>query len=233
MSESGPAILTPDQRLRVFISSTMGELAPERDAVAAAVRTLRLTPVRFELGARAHRPDEVYRSYLEQSDVFVGIYWESYGWVAEGRTISGIEDELARSGDRPQLVYVKEPAPEREPALHALLDRIRTNAPVSYRKFGAPGELSELVLDDLAVLLTERFHGRASERRALPEGTVTFVFVDMEGSTRLAQEHAGPSARSSRASSPSSTKSLTGTAESCRHGGRRSLLRVPGGRRGE
>ena len=183
-------ILTPDQRLRVFISSTLGELAPERDAVEAAVRTLRLTPVRFELGARAHGPADVYRSYLEQSDVFVGIYWESYGWVGPGGSISGIEDELERSRGRPQLIYVKEPAPERDAELERLLDRVRGDALASYRKFAAPGELSELVLDDLAVLLTERFHGRA-EPRALPDGVVTFVFVDMEGSTRIAQELPG------------------------------------------
>jgi predicted ATPase/class 3 adenylate cyclase len=187
VTDAAAPILTPDQRLRVFISSTLGELAPERDAVEAAVRTLRLTPVRFELGARAHRPDEVYRSYLDQSDVFVGVYWESYGWVGPGATISGIEDELDRSRGRPQLIYVKEPAPERDPGLHRLLDRVRNEALASYREFGAPGELGELVLDDLAVLLTERFHGRA-ETRALPGGTVTFVFVDMEGSTRIAQE---------------------------------------------
>jgi predicted ATPase/class 3 adenylate cyclase len=187
VSDAGTPIITPDQRLRVFISSTLGELAAERAAVAAAVRTLRLTPVRFELGARPHRPDDVYRSYLEQSDVFVGIYWQSYGWVGPHATISGIEDELDRSRGRPQLIYVKEPAPERDPGLRRLLDRVRTEAFASYRKFGAPGELSELVLDDLAVLLTERFHARGDER-ALPEGTVTFVFVDMEGSTRIAQE---------------------------------------------
>jgi predicted ATPase/class 3 adenylate cyclase len=180
-------ILTPDRRLRVFISSTLGELAPERDAVEAAVRTLRLTPVRFELGARPHRPDDLYRSYLDQSDVFVGIYWESYGWVAPEAEISGIEDELDRSRGRPQLIYVKEPAPERDAGLNRLLERVRNEALASYREFGAPGELGELVLDDLAVLLTERFHGRA-EARVLPEGTVTFVFVDMEGSTRIASE---------------------------------------------
>ena len=189
MAQGSAPILTPDQRLRVFISSTLGELAPERDAVEAAIRTLRLTPVRFELGARAHGPADVYRSYLEQSDVFVGVYWESYGWVGPEATISGIEDELERSRGRPQLIYVKEPAPEREASLHRLLDGVRNDGLASYREFGAPGELSELVLDDLAVLLTERFHGR-NETRSLPGGTVTFVFVDMEGSTRLAQEHA-------------------------------------------
>ena len=173
------SIVTPDRRVRVFISSTLGELAPERDAVEAAVRTLRMTPVRFEVGARAHRPDDVYRSYLDQSDVFVGVYWESYGWVGPGATVSGIEDELERSRGRPQLIYVKEPAPDRESALAALLERIRDGALATYRTFAAPGELSELVLDDLAVLLTERFQSGHPSARDLPDGTVTFVFVDM------------------------------------------------------
>ncbi len=185
------SILTPDRRVRVFISSTLGELAPERDAVEAAVRTLRMTPVRFEVGARPHRPDELYRSYLDQSDVFVGIYWESYGWVGPDATVSGIEDELERSRGRPQLIYVKEPSPNRDPALHALLDRIREGALSTYRRFGAPGELSELVLEDLAVLLSERFQTGRVSHRDLPDGTVTFVFVDMADSTRIAGELPG------------------------------------------
>ena len=52
-------IRTPDQRLRVFVSSTMQELAAERVAVRAAVERLRLTPVLFELGARPHPPREL------------------------------------------------------------------------------------------------------------------------------------------------------------------------------
>jgi hypothetical protein len=47
-------IRTPDQRLRVFVSSTLGELAEERRAVERAISALRLTPVLFELGARPH-----------------------------------------------------------------------------------------------------------------------------------------------------------------------------------
>ena len=60
-------IHTPDQRLRVFVSSTLRELAPERQAVTAAVTRLRLVPVLFELGARPHPPREVYRAYLAQN----------------------------------------------------------------------------------------------------------------------------------------------------------------------
>jgi hypothetical protein len=51
-ARSDVVIRTPDQRLRVLVSSTLGELADERQAVSGAISTLRLTPVMFELGAR-------------------------------------------------------------------------------------------------------------------------------------------------------------------------------------
>jgi len=38
-----PSIRTPDQRVRVFVSSLLHELAPERQAVRDAVTRLRLT----------------------------------------------------------------------------------------------------------------------------------------------------------------------------------------------
>ena len=67
-------ILTPDQRVRVFISSTLQELAEERAAARRAIRRLHLVPVWYESGARPHPPRRMYRAYLEQSQVFVGIY---------------------------------------------------------------------------------------------------------------------------------------------------------------
>jgi predicted ATPase len=151
------AIQTPDQRVRVFVSSAMQELVPERRAVREAIESLRLSPVMFELGARPHPPRALYRAYLEQSDVFVGLYWESYGWVAPGEDVSGLEDEYRLSGDRPKLIYVKTPAPERQPRLAELIARIQRDDSVSYRPFGTADELRTLVADDLAVLLTERF----------------------------------------------------------------------------
>jgi len=66
-------ILTPDQRVRVFISSTLGELAEERAAARRAVARLHLVPVWYESGARPHPPRSMYRAYLAQSQVFVGI----------------------------------------------------------------------------------------------------------------------------------------------------------------
>src|SRR6516225_9707842 len=150
-------IRTPDQRVRVFISSTLGELAAERLAVRDAVTSLRLVPVLFEAGARPHPPRNVYRSYLAQSQVFVGIYWQSYGWVAPGEQVSGLEDEYELSAGLPRLIYVKSPAPDREPRLTEMLARIRDEGGISYKAFADAAELQQLVEDDLAVLLSERF----------------------------------------------------------------------------
>jgi hypothetical protein len=58
----GAVIRTPDRRLRVFVSSTLGELAAERRAVSRAITGLRLTPVMFEAAARPHPPREVYQA---------------------------------------------------------------------------------------------------------------------------------------------------------------------------
>ena len=177
MSPVDPAIRTPDQRLRVFVSSTLRELASERRAVRAAIEQLNLAPVMFELGARPHPPRELYRAYLAQSDIFVGLYGERYGWVAPGEDISGLEDEyrLARP-EMPKLVYVKEGG-EREPRLAELLDRIREDDRASYAYYTDPEQLAELVRGDLATLLAERF------TRASP--TVDEPLVSMDGTVEL------------------------------------------------
>ncbi len=52
-------IRTPDHRLRVFVGSTLQELAEERQTTR-----------------------DLYRAYLDQSHIFIGIYWQRYGWIA-------------------------------------------------------------------------------------------------------------------------------------------------------
>jgi predicted ATPase len=152
------SIRTPDQRLRIFVSSTLKELAPERRATRAALERLHLAPVMFELGARPHPPRELYRAYLDQSDVFLGIYWERYGWVAPDETVSGLEDEYNLCPpELPRLLYIKTPADNREPRLTELLDRIRDDDRAAFKYFETAKELAQLVQGDLATLLAERF----------------------------------------------------------------------------
>jgi hypothetical protein len=81
-------IRTPDQRLRVFVSSTLAELADERRAVQRAISAQRLTPVLFELGARPHPPEHLYRAYLAQSNVFIGLSVRLLSWVGWCATTS-------------------------------------------------------------------------------------------------------------------------------------------------
>src|SRR5215469_10894360 len=178
-------ILTPDQRVRVFISSTLEELAAERAAARRAITRLRLVPVWYESGARPHPPRSMYRAYLKQSQVFVGIYWQRYGWVAPGMEVSGLEDEFRLAAGKPMLLYLKRPAPDQEPRLAAMLDGVRAAGTVSYRTFSTPRELERLLADDLAVLLSESFEGAAVSAAGplaspaepgeadLPAGTVT------------------------------------------------------------
>jgi predicted ATPase len=166
----GASIRTPDQRLRVFVSSTLAELAEERAAVREAIERLQLTPVLFELGARPHPPRDLYRAYLQQSQIFVGIYWQRYGWVAPDETVSGLEDEYSLSVGMPRLLYVKAPAPDREQRLVKLLGRIQSDDTASYKPFQTPEELARLVSADLALLLSERFMSltTASDDHPLP-----------------------------------------------------------------
>ena len=178
--ERGTIILTPDQRVRVFVSSTIEELAAERAAARRAIEGVRLSPILFELGARPYPPRSLYRAYLEQSHVFVGIYWQRYGWVAPGMDVSGLEDEYLLAGAKPKLVYVKRPALEREERLAELLDRVRADDEVSYKTFSGAEELERLVADDLAQLLSESFMIRpvaesSRPKLALPADASTFV----------------------------------------------------------
>jgi predicted ATPase len=173
-------IRPPDHRVRVFVSSTLGELAAERAAVRRAIERLRLSPVMFEQGARPHPPRELYRAYLRQSDVFVGVYWERYGWVAPGENVSGLEDEYRLAARLPQLLYVKHPAPGRESSLDRLLDDIRDADRASYRRFGSPEELEDLVAEDLASLLSEHF-GSVQETTVDPVAPVPLPLTPTYG----------------------------------------------------
>ena len=93
--------------------------------MSRAISALRLTPVMFELGARPYPPRAVYQQYLAQSDVFIGLYWQRYGQLVPGLQVSGLEEEFELSGGLPRLLYVKAPAPDREPRLADLLARIQ------------------------------------------------------------------------------------------------------------
>src|SRR5512135_2929331 len=158
LSPQNPVVIrTPDQRLRVFVSSTLKELAEERQAVRQAILNLRLAPVMFESGARPHPAKKLYKAYLSQSHIFIGVYWQSYGWIAPGMQISGLEDEYDLASHKPIWIYIKTPAENREPGLMRMLDRIKGGNAASYKYFSTSAQLQEFVENDLMLVLTEYF----------------------------------------------------------------------------
>ena len=185
-----PSIRTPDQRLRVFVSSTLAELAEERGAVHDAIERLQLTPVMFELGARPHPPRNPTGPTLSRATFSSASTGNAtVGWPR--RAVSGLEDEYLLSNGMPRLLYVKAPAEEREPRLGQLLRRIQGDDTASYKSFRTSDELARLVAADLAVLLSERFTSRRP-----PTGVVTFLFVEIRGSgAELAESASGEAAQ--------------------------------------
>ncbi len=173
----------PGHRLRVYLSSTLGELASERDAAKSAIKTLRLDPAGADFGSSADNGS----GPAVESDIFVAVYWQSYGWVNEGSDVSDLEEEYDRAVSLPRLVYLKDAGAERDERLVALLDRARSDGLV-IREFESPGELAELLVDDLAALIADRFASAGSVPGSLPTGTLTFMFGDIAGSTRLVEE---------------------------------------------
>src|SRR4051812_47588677 len=91
--EQPSPILTADQRIRLFVSSTIPDLKPERAAARSAIEDLKLHPVLFEPAARPYSAQDVYRALLAQSHICIGIFGTSYGYVAPDMSVSGIEDE--------------------------------------------------------------------------------------------------------------------------------------------
>ena len=164
-------ISTPDQRVRVFVSSTLEELAEERKVVRKAIEELSLIPVMFELGARAHPPRQLYQAYLEQSDVFIGIYCNQYGWTAPEMDISGLEDEYRMSVSKPRLIYVKTSA-TRDPRLNQLIRDIEKQGSLAYKMFQDLKELQDYIENDLAALLSEKF--RSETQKEAPQQKIFF-----------------------------------------------------------
>jgi hypothetical protein len=212
--------LTPDQRVRVFISSTLEELAQEQAAARRAIARLHLVPVWYESGARPHPPRSMYRAYLAQSQVFVGIYWQRYGWVAPGMQISGLEDEYRLAAGKPMLLYLNRPAPEREPRLTAMIDSIRAAGTVTYRTFATPGELDRLLADDLAVLLRERFAGEPGGRSGSTGGVITLAALAAVWHSCLTSSSRGTNRRFSAVNTGSNTQSVVAGEATTRVGGR-------------
>jgi hypothetical protein len=183
-------------RLRIFVSSTIKECAAERAAVREAIRSINHEPILFEdVGARPYPPRDVYKARLEISQIFVGVYRESYGWIAPDMEVSGLEDEfrLAQARGLDRLLYVYETPSGRDPKLQALIEEAK-GAGITLAGYRDPEQLKNRVRDDF-----DRRHQQPICRTGgcIPRGANT------RRSTRFARPEpsaSAPSARSRAAS---------------------------------
>jgi tetratricopeptide (TPR) repeat protein len=159
MHASDAPIKQPPERLRIFVSSTIGECASERVRVREAIVSLNHEPFLFEdAGARPYPPRTLYLRKLRESDIFVGIYRLSYGWVAPQAQISGLEDEYreAIKSGIPCLLYVYADQNSRDPRLTALLVEFEQGGN-TYSHYQSSDDLYTRVRDDLTSVMVERF----------------------------------------------------------------------------
>ena len=104
------------RKLRVFISSTMSDLANERDAVIQKLSAFNFEPVNAESwAARETRPWDRIEAEIRSSDLFVLILGDRYGFepgegpgAAEGLSATHLEYRAARDAEQmPILVFLK------------------------------------------------------------------------------------------------------------------------------
>src|SRR6516164_4737628 len=136
------------ERLRIFISSRMLELAPERIAVRATLDQLNLDGWIFEMdaGARSQGIQQTYRQQIDDSDLYIGVFWRNYG----DYTID--EFNYAKEKHKDCLVYEKRTDidGQRDPKLQEFLDQIgKVETGVTVRRFNTLEELREGVKQDV------------------------------------------------------------------------------------
>src|SRR5262245_25817344 len=160
------------QRLRVFVSSKMQELAPERQALKAALDALKVDAWVFEQDAGA-RPESIQKTFLkevEEADLYIGLFWKGYG----DYTIE--EYEHARKLGKDCLIYEKRAAlnGQRDPRLQAFLDRLgNVETGLTIKWFDDPLQLSEAIKDDVA-----RWQAQIVRERVTPRINVNLSLAE-------------------------------------------------------
>lgn len=145
-------------RLKIFISSTMKDLQPERNAVEKAIQKLGFEVIRAETyGSTSHTSRETVRTMVRACDIYLGIFGACYGWMPPGESISVTEIEFREARDlgKHMLIYVKD-ARQREPRQQEFLKRVEDFDKGLFRRpyFKGSRQLTEWVGKDIANLVS-------------------------------------------------------------------------------
>lgn len=193
----------PTDKLRVFVSSRLGECEAERKVARDVIDALGHQPVMFEAaGARPYPPRSVYLNGLDESQIFVGIYREGYGYVSPDMDISGLEDEYryAESLGIPRLLYVLRGA-RMEPRLRVLVDEF-TSPEITVARFENEAELNDLIRADLVALVSDYFRRGQSYSGVTPADPGFVAEALAPSSKRISRERLGQELDDQLASDP-------------------------------
>jgi tetratricopeptide (TPR) repeat protein len=155
----------PSSRVSVFVSSTIGECAPERAAAKHAIESLNCEPILFEnIGARPHPARAVYLEGLSRTQICVIIWKESYGYIDPSLGISGVEDEYrqAQLQGRDILLYIKKSAPQRDARLTSLIGDARTS--VTTFSYDDEVTLGDQIRTDISAVISGAYIDRFASR---------------------------------------------------------------------
>lgn len=145
-------------RVRVLISVAESKLEEECNTVRDVIeKNLKLQSVTPNLEQSQIQNQDALRLHLEQSHIYVGIFWKSLDSGDSETEISFIEKVFNLSQGKPRLIYLKESPEGRSPYLEQLLQRINSEETYRFRSFSTIEELANLVNEDLAQLLSESF----------------------------------------------------------------------------
>lgn len=121
--------------LRIFVSSIQKELAPERRAVKELVLGDPVLSKFFsdvflfeDLPARDRRADKTYLKEAAEREVFIGLMGDKYGTPgADGLSPIEAEFRQATQAHNERLIFLKDDASRREPAMTAFVERACAN----------------------------------------------------------------------------------------------------------
>ena len=112
------------EKLQVFISSTMDDLQKERMAVADAINKKNFWEAKYaeSFTARAESPREVCLEEVRNSDIYIGIFKDRYGYIPsennpQGCSAVALEYYEAKKKPIPIFIFIDKNDSKRESKL--------------------------------------------------------------------------------------------------------------------
>lgn len=188
--------------MKVFLSSTIEDMKLEREAVTEVIISLQHKISRSEFfPSMARTPEEVCLEEAANSDIFIGVYKNRYGFIPSNHdnflqySVTQMEYEAAKNNGVPCLIFIYKNAEEREERLSIFLKRIkdfsRGNLITYYENvdnlqyevlrslvYHLKTEITELEFDKLRALLNEDDQGPY-------RGTLSWSMIDYEECEKL------------------------------------------------